>query len=424
MTKGTFLAVLVVVAFAAALFSNVGESGAAFHLMRIDGVMAGENGHNTVQYVELRMANDTQNFVATHVICFFRADGLPSAEFRFPTSVGIGSDGSSILVGTFGFDVAWPAGAPDFTFGPSNTTAIPANGGDVDHPIRSPGGKVSFGTDSATMSSDLCQLGFTPLVDSVAYGTGFPPANVDYGTKFASDLPTTAFQVLHLQGPVCIEFSAHPCASPRNNSVNYAVVDANASGNQPRNNAGVSGPVVDADGDGVGDPADICPATAPPSSTVDGSGCSQAQVDRDLDTICDPSPPSAGPAPGCTGTDNCPAWPNTAQNLPVWFVQPGDLDCDSITDSEEAFVGTDPYHACAATPEADDEGLPDAWPVDFDDDQRALLGDVTKYAPVYGAHADVPSQPYDVRFDLDGNGLIGLGDITKFAQVFGKTCTP
>src|SRR5207244_5346800 len=101
----------------------------------------------------------------------------------------------------------------------------------------------------------------------------------------------------------------HPCGSPRDNSVDYAIVDENVTGNQPRNNGGLSGPIVtDADGDGVPDSSDLCPGTAP-GATVDANGCSQAQVDRDTDVICDPGAPGTGPAPGCTGSDNCPDWP-------------------------------------------------------------------------------------------------------------------
>jgi hypothetical protein len=108
-----------------------------------------------------------------------------------------------------------------------------------------------------------------------------------------------------------------------------------------------------------------------------------------------------------------------------WVVPPGDSDCDSFTDTQEVFIGTDPTHGCAATSDPDDEQVdPDVWPVDFNDDQRVLLFDVTQFAHVYGAHANVPSEPYDVRYDFTGDGLIGLGDVTMFVQVYGKSCTP
>jgi hypothetical protein len=67
----------------------------------------------------------------------------------------------------------------------------------------------------------------------------------------------------------------------------------------------------DADADGLADSADACPLTAL-EQPLDGNGCSDAQVDRDGDTICNPGAPSGGPS-GCTGSDNCPWIPNAPQ---------------------------------------------------------------------------------------------------------------
>ncbi len=58
---------------------------------------------------------------------------------------------------------------------------------------------------------------------------------------------------------------------------------------------------ADTDGDGVPDATDLCPVT-PAGATVDANGCSQAQVDQDLDGICDPGKTSTL----CTGSDVCP----------------------------------------------------------------------------------------------------------------------
>ncbi len=68
---------------------------------------------------------------------------------------------------------------------------------------------------------------------------------------------------------------------------------------------------TDGDADGVGDTCDVCPATAP-AATVDGNGCSLAQVDADADGICDPGAPSSGPN-NCFGADNCPSVVNPTQ---------------------------------------------------------------------------------------------------------------
>jgi hypothetical protein len=418
MTKGIFFAALLIVTFTTALLTHVGESGASFHLNRIDGAMAGANGISTIQYVELRSANVGQNLVGSNgaVICFFDSAGAPYAEFKFHTpDPSNGADGASILVGTAEFDAAWPAGSPDYTFSPANTTAI-ASGADTSHPVRSPGGRISFGVDSAVMPSLMCQASFS-VVDSVAYGTGYS-GTVDFGTKLASDLPTSSTNGLHLQGPICIEGSTHPCSSPRDNSVNYAIVDENATGNQPRNNANLTGPIApatgDADGDGVSDASDLCPGTAP-GAIVDAHGCSQAQVDRDADGICDPGAPSAGPAPGCTGSDNCPNWPNPAQNLPPWPVPAGDPDCDGFTTAIENHIGTDPTKHCGV----------DAWPVDFNNDQIVDLSDVFKMVP--GLNQTVTQPPLSgtiptIRMDLNGDGFISLDDIFKVVPFLNTTC--
>ncbi|HET8944746.1 MAG TPA: thrombospondin type 3 repeat-containing protein [Dehalococcoidia bacterium] len=82
--------------------------------------------------------------------------------------------------------------------------------------------------------------------------------------------------------------------------------------------ANSNGGQQDGDGDGRGDACDACPSTAQ-GATVDGSGCSQAQVDQDLDGYCDPGKGSSL----CTGTDNCPSTGNPGQE---------DLDADGAGD--------------------------------------------------------------------------------------------
>jgi hypothetical protein len=58
------------------------------------------------------------------------------------------------------------------------------------------------------------------------------------------------------------------------------------------------------------------------------------------------------------GSDNCPAWPNPAQNSPVWAVPAGDIDCDGFTATRESFIGTDASDQCADTTIANDEEGP------------------------------------------------------------------
>ena len=64
----------------------------------------------------------------------------------------------------------------------------------------------------------------------------------------------------------------------------------------------------DDDNDGILDGSDLCPSTAA-GATVDANGCSQVQMDQDLDGYCDPGKSSTL----CTGTDNCPANSNPGQ---------------------------------------------------------------------------------------------------------------
>lgn len=122
------------------------------------------------------------------------------------------------------------------------------------------------------------------------------------------------------------------------------------------------------------------------------------------------------------GADNCPAWPNPTQALPPWPVPPGDSDCDGFDTANENFTGTLPLVRCMGTATANDEGPPDAWPFDHDDNQRAALGDVLGYIPVFNSFA--PNPPYNPRFDLNASGGITLADVLSYIPVFNLTCTP
>ncbi len=84
-------------------------------------------------------------------------------------------------------------------------------------------------------------------------------------------------------------------------------------------------------------------------------------------------------------------------------------------------MGTLPLVPCPATTTANDED-PDAWPMDNDDDQRVILGDVLRYIPVFNAAS--PGPPYEARFDLNGDGRITVNDVLLFIPFFNQTCTP
>jgi hypothetical protein len=79
-------------------------------------------------------------------------------------------------------------------------------------------------------------------------------------------------------------------------------------------------PSLDNDNDGVNNSEDLCPGTPLDERPVDSNGCSQHQVDGDLDGICDPGKTSSL----CSGSDNCPAKPNPSQT---------DSDGDGVGDA-------------------------------------------------------------------------------------------
>ena len=106
----------------------------------------------------------------------------------------------------------------------------------------------------------------------------------------------------------------------------------------------------------------------------------------------------------------------------TWSWPAGDDDCDRFTTAIENFVGTSAIVGCAATAMADDEALPDNWPVDFNDDQSANLTDIFKIVPHLNTADDDPgSSP---RFDLSTDGVINLTDIFKVVPFLNLSCAP
>ncbi|MBI2912470.1 MAG: S8 family serine peptidase, partial [Chloroflexi bacterium] len=121
-------------------------------------------------------------------------------------------------------------------------------------------------------------------------------------------------------------------------------------------------------------------------------------------------------------SDNCPFWPNPAQNLPLWAVPPGDPDCDGFSTADEALIGTDPYKRCGAN-----------WPANINNAGNSAnkvdIFDVNALAPpVFLSTA--PGPPYTPRKDIarsppSTNGRIDIFDVNKMAPpVFFATCVP
>jgi hypothetical protein len=415
--------------------------------MRVYGVMGGANGDANIQYVELRMADPGQNFVATHDICFFDASGAPYARFTFPSSVGNGADEDSILVGTSEFDANWVAGSPDFTFSAANTTAI-AGGADVLHPVRSPAGKVSFGSDSATTPGSMC-AGMFGVIDSVAYGTGYAGA-VDFGTKLNQDLPTASIRNAKVQGPaptnpangsLCFPGSfGSNCSVARNNSADYAIVSTNMTGNQPRNNTGQSGPVAvtDSDGDGVPDSSDNCPSTPnPDQANFDGDSTGDAcDPDIDGDTIANGSDPEAdGDLIPNTDESGCGSDPNNSLKRPERIDGAfAGADDDGDTQTDEALPGGaasfdcdgDGYKGSAeaaiyspSTLKDQDPCGTDAWPSDFvsggifGSTNKVLIDDLNTFLAPRRLDTDPGDGNFAARWDLSP----GMGIFTTWINI-------
>lgn len=166
--------VLAPVLLLVASLGHVDVAYASFHCVRIHAVMAGLNGNSSIQYVELRMDQPGQEFVALQPLEFFDAAGVLKATFTFPANVTNASTGDSILVATSEFNTAAMGGTADFTFSNANTTA--SNGGDPLHPVQSPGGKVVW-----LPGGPVCTFR-PPPADSVAYGG----ATADFGTAAAA----------------------------------------------------------------------------------------------------------------------------------------------------------------------------------------------------------------------------------------------
>ena len=164
------------------------------------------------------------------------------------------------------------------------------------------------------------------------------------------------------------------------------------------------------------------------ASTSTGSLIGWSLIPALTDPTPVPSPtPSPTPAPDQDGDgvedalDNCPLWPNPAQDLPPWPVPADDPDCDGFTTTTENFVGTDPTDPCADTPDAGDEA-DDKWPVDMTDDQTVNTFDLIPYIGKLNSVA--PGPPYTARLDLNMSGNINTFDLIPYIGKLNQACLP
>ena len=443
----------------AALVAVVGNGGlrltappaeAAFHLMRVYGVMAGTGGDTTVQYVELRMTSIGQSLVGPHQICFYNSTGTLTGTFDFPADAPSGLN-PSILIGTTDFRDDLPSVIqPDFVF--DATTMTPSSN---THPVLT-GGRIVFGSQS----------GMTPcgsIVDSVAYGgyTGSQP--MIFGTPDDEVIPTTdicddppddpgSFACsLKFVAPLVCPPTQIGCPAAANNQTDYAVRQA-----APCNNAAQcsSSVALDSDADGVPDATDNCPATPNANQLdsdgdtvgnacdpdVDGDGTLNGSdsdddgdgywdadetlkgsdginpdstpehcdgVDNDADTQMDETPAAANwDIDGDTVKDCLDATVDTDGDGLMNTVDPDD-DMDGFMDVGERVMSSDEQGACPTSTSHD------AWPPDADGNGTANVGDVIQ---LFGGGKILQSvgQPfYSARSNADGNGAVNVGDVIQ-----------
>lgn len=223
--------VIAVLLSASALLLQQRTTYAAFHCIRIHAVMAGFNGNNTIQYVELRMSADLQNVLSGHKIRFYDASGTLKATFTFPTDVPLDDNGDSILVATQEFNNNSVDQDADFTFTGNTVDGSNAN---VPYPVQSPGGKVVFADEPGDFN---CNINASLPVDSVAYGG----ASATFGSP-APALPSPSNnQVLRLNNlntkpsNNSTEYSLQPVSSVAPFSVAVGSLKTNVS--TPRNNS-------------------------------------------------------------------------------------------------------------------------------------------------------------------------------------------
>ena len=121
---------------------------------------------------------------------------------------------------------------------------------------------------------------------------------------------------------------------------------------------------------------------------------------------------------GCITSPSC---AEQAAVIDVYWLLPWwrDRDGDCFDNDDEDFMSTDDWDDCADTRTANDED-PDAWPPDFNDDQRVNLTDLLPLREHW--NCQVGDACYAPRFDLNTDGRINLGDIGILRVYFHTIC--
>jgi Thrombospondin type 3 repeat len=136
-------------------------------------------------------------------------------------------------------------------------------------------------------------------------------------------------------------------------------------------------------------------ASLPAGVPIGGTPC-----DNDGDGVVDPS-------------DNCPRWPNPAQNLPLWLIPAGDPDCDGVSTAVENSAGTNRLLQCGYG----------AWPGDVTNDTFSDISDVSALTAKFAFSVPPAPARYDIAPD-PVDGFVDITDVSKMTSFFSLTCAP
>jgi hypothetical protein len=171
----------------------------------------------------------------------------------------------------------------------------------------------------------------------------------------------------------------------------------------------VSDPNVDSDGDGFSDLRE----TGVPA-------CLDAANTDSVDDawVNDGCPVFGGHREYDYGQDlNC---QNSVNNDADQVVNDGCPQVDLFSEADIQ-IGSNANQKCAATPGANNDPLPDAWPLDFNDDRIVSGSDYSSFNTHMNQRP--PNPGYDPRWDLNVNGLINGQDYLML-NPYGQQCTP
>ncbi len=195
---------------------------ANFHVMQIEEIIGGVNGDPTAQAIQLRLRAGGQNVVSNGRIRAWDALGAnPVVLLDIATNVSGFNGGDNVLLTTSKFNT-YMSSVPGYTTDFTLANAIPAS--------YLSGGKVTFEADSGSIYWAVAFGAYTGT--NLAFDTT-NDANADFGSPFASALPTSTRQGIRFTGA----FSA-PSTT---NVADYALTANPAT---VRNNAGTSFTVV------------------------------------------------------------------------------------------------------------------------------------------------------------------------------------